>query len=61
MFNTYHHLRGDKMKVRDIAMIGAGMAAVILYQKYGSQLIEDAYCLMNKEIKMIKDEINQMM
>lgn len=49
------------MKVRDIAMIGAGMAAVILYQKYGSQLIEDAYCLMNKEIKMIKDEINQMM
>lgn len=49
------------MKLRDWAMIGVGVSTTLLYQKYASQYVEDAFDAVAREVNMIKDEINQMM
>ena len=49
------------MKLRDWAMIGVGMTATILYNKYASCYVENAIDMVAEEVEMIKDEINQMM
>ena len=49
------------MKIRDFAMIGVGMMSTLLYQKYLSCYVNDAFDLMAKEVDIVKDEISQMM
>lgn len=49
------------MKMKDLAMIGLGMGAALMYQKYGVPMINKASKAMNKEIKKLKNELNQMM
>lgn len=59
--NAYHHLRGEFMKVRDWAMMGMGITATILYQKFASKYVNEMFNTVSEEVDKITKEISQMM
>ena len=58
---VYHHLRGDIMKMKELACVGLGIAGTLLYQKYASKMVEDTFNKMSQYLDKTCEEIDQMM
>ena len=49
------------MKVKDIALIGMGMMGTIAIQKYGMPMVKKAKKIMDKKMKNVYKQMDQMM
>ena len=49
------------MKVKDMALIGMGMMGTIAIQKYGMPMVKKAKKIMDKKMKNVYKQMDQMM
>lgn len=50
-----------KCLMKNALLIGAGMGAVIAYQKYGKSAMNEMEKVVNKTIKKVDDTLDEMM
>lgn len=46
---------------KDLALMGMGAGAILLYQKYGAPMMKKAEKAINKTMKKMDNKIDQMM
>ena len=57
----YRHLRGDYMKIKNMALVGMGMLSMLAIEKYGVPMAKEAKKVVSKTAKDINNKIDQMM